>query len=102
MRLVVDTGMHAYGWTRQQAIDYMLAETGMTRGEVVSEIDRYIAMPGQACAYMVGMLEILDIREASKARLGARFSLPDFHQAVLGSGGLPLTVLRQEVERQLR
>ena len=102
VRLVVDTGMHAYGWTRQQAIDYMLAETGMTRGEVVSEIDRYIAMPGQACAYMVGMLEILDIREASKARLGARFSLPDFHQAVLGSGGLPLTVLRQEVERQLR
>jgi uncharacterized protein (DUF885 family) len=101
VRLVVDTGIHSRRWSREQAIDYMLLETGMTRGEVVSEIERYIAMPGQACAYMVGMLEILQMREQARARQGERFNLPDFHQVILGNGALPLSVLRREAERQL-
>ena len=101
VRLVVDTGIHAKGWTRQQAIDYMLAQTGMSEGDVVSEIERYIAMPGQATAYMVGMLEILAMREEAKRRMGERFVLADFHDIILGNGALPLSVLRREVEQQL-
>jgi uncharacterized protein (DUF885 family) len=101
VRLVVDSGMHARRWTREEAIDYMRSNTGMTEGEVVSEIERYIAMPGQACAYMVGMLEILALREEARERQGEAFNLPDFHAAVLGSGSLPLAILRREVERAL-
>ncbi len=101
VRLVVDTGIHHYRWTREQAIDYMLEQTGRPRGDVVSEVERYIAMPGQACAYMIGMLEIMDMREQAKARQGERFSLPAFHDVVLKNGALPLSLLRSEVERQL-
>jgi uncharacterized protein (DUF885 family) len=102
VRLVVDTGIHYRRWTREQAIDYMIEQTGMARVEVVSEIERYIAMPGQACAYMVGMLEILAMREDAKARQGQRFTLPDFHYALLRNGPLPMSVLGREVERSLR
>jgi uncharacterized protein (DUF885 family) len=101
VRLVVDTGIHSRGWTRQQAIDYMREHTGMTEGDVVTEIERYIAMPGQACAYMIGMLEILSLREEARERQGEEFNLPDFHAAVLGNGSLPLATLRREVERAL-
>jgi uncharacterized protein (DUF885 family) len=101
VRLVVDTGIHHYRWTREQAIEYMLAETGRPRVDVVSEIERYIAMPGQATAYMVGMLEILEMREQARLRQGERFSLPAFHDVVLKNGALPLSVLKSEVERQL-
>lgn len=102
VRLVVDTGMHARRWSRQQAINYMIAKTGMPEGEVSAEIDRYIVMPGQACAYMVGMLEILALREEARERLGDRFELADFHQALLENGPLPLKILRREVEASLR
>jgi uncharacterized protein (DUF885 family) len=101
VRLVVDTGIHHYRWTREQAIEYMLAETGRPRVDVVSEIERYIAMPGQATAYMVGMLEILEMREQARLRQGEHFSLPAFHDVVLKNGALPLSVLKSEVERQL-
>ena len=101
VRLVVDTGIHDRGWTREDAIDYMRLHTGMTEGEVVAEIERYIVMPGQACAYMVGMLEILALREEARERQGEAFNLPDFHAAVLGNGALPLAILRREVERAL-
>ncbi len=101
VRLVVDTGIHHFRWSREQAIDYMLEQTGRPRVDVVSEIERYIAMPGQACAYMVGMLEILDMREQARARQGEAFSLPAFHDVVLKNGALPLSLLRSEVERQL-
>jgi uncharacterized protein (DUF885 family) len=83
-RLVVDTGLHTKRWTRQQAIDY---------GIPASEVERYIANPGQACSYMVGMLRILELREEAKAKLGAKFSLPDFHDVILRNGTLPLDVL---------
>ncbi|MEP5763743.1 MAG: DUF885 domain-containing protein [Halieaceae bacterium] len=102
VRLVVDTGIHTRRWSRERAIDYMRDNTGMTEGEVIAEIERYIVMPGQACAYMIGMLEILALREEARARMGERFELADFHQAVLQNGALPLAVLRREVEATLR
>jgi uncharacterized protein (DUF885 family) len=101
VRLVVDTGIHAQRWTREQAIDYMRLHTGMPQGEVVAEIERYIVLPGQACSYMIGMLEILALREEARARQGEAFTLPDFHSAVLGNGALPLAILRREVEAAL-
>ncbi|MEH6636856.1 MAG: DUF885 domain-containing protein [Halioglobus sp.] len=101
VRLVVDTGIHSRGWTREQAIDYMQQHTGMSQGEVVAEIERYIVMPGQACAYMVGMLEILALRQQARERQGDAFNLANFHDKLLGNGSLPLAILRREVERAL-
>ncbi|GAA1230727.1 hypothetical protein GCM10009676_11930 [Prauserella halophila] len=92
-RLVVDTGLHAKGWSRQQAIDYLLENTPMAEVEIVSEADRYINWPGQALAYMVGRLEIERIRAKAEAALGASFDIRAFHDVVLGGGGLPLSVL---------
>ena len=97
VRLVVDTGIHAKRWTRQQAIDYMLDYTGMPIVDVTAEIDRYIVLPGQACAYMIGMLEILNMREEAKVRLEDRFDIARFHQVVLAGGNLPLSVLSEQV-----
>jgi uncharacterized protein (DUF885 family) len=97
-RLVVDTGMHALGWTREQAIQYMLDNSPNSRGLVVGEIDRYLGDPGQALGYMIGRLEIEKIRAAAEARLGAAFDLPGFHDAVLGHGVIPLATLRRRVE----
>jgi uncharacterized protein (DUF885 family) len=97
VRLVVDTGIHSKRWTREQAIDYMLANTGMPEGDVVAEIERYIVMPGQATSYMVGRLKILEIREDAKRRLGERFDLAEFHDVVLGGGSMPLTLLERRV-----
>ena len=98
-RLVVDSGMHALGWTRQQAIDYVLAHTTETRAGAEAEIDRYIAVPGQATAYMIGNLEIRRLREESKQKLGAKFDIREFHDVVLEDGTMPLWVLREKVER---
>ena len=97
-RLVVDTGLHAKRWTREQAIDYMLANTGMPETDVVAEVERYIVLPGQACAYKVGQLTILDLRERARSRLGDRFDLRTFHDVVLGSGALPLELLERVVD----
>jgi uncharacterized protein (DUF885 family) len=97
-RLVVDTGLHAKGWSREQAIDYMIATTGIAPGDVTSEVERYMALPGQACAYKVGELKILELREKARAALGPKFSLKDFHAVVLENGGVPLTLLEQLVD----
>lgn len=97
-RLVVDTGLHAKGWTREQAIDYMVRTTGMAPADVTSEVERYMALPGQACAYKVGQLKILELREKAKAALGPKFDIRDFHAVVLENGGVPLTVLQQLVD----
>ena len=97
-RLVVDTGLHARDWSRAQAIDYMVNTTGLARGEVTSEVERYMADPGQACAYKVGELKILALRAKARAALGARFDLKDFHAVVLENGGVPLTLLEQLVD----
>ncbi len=96
-RLVVDTGIHWKHWSRQQAIDYMDAANGTTGGAYTAEVERYIAWPGQALAYKVGELTILDLRERARTQLGDRFAIKAFHNAVLGSGSLPLPVLEQAV-----
>jgi len=93
VRLVVDTGIHAFGWTMREAVDYFTRYTGYARGYAESEIMRYIAWPGQATAYMLGMLEILELRSREQERLGASFDLEAFHEALLESGSVPLTML---------
>jgi len=97
-RLVVDTGLHELGWSRSRAIDYMTENVPLPAAEIAAEIDRYIAWPGQALAYYTGFREILRLRDAARARLGERFSLPEFHAAVLDSGGIPLPALERTVE----
>ncbi|HET7685406.1 MAG TPA: DUF885 domain-containing protein [Candidatus Limnocylindria bacterium] len=100
-RLVVDTGMHALGWSRSRAIAFMTEHTALGLNNIANEVDRYIAWPGQALAYKLGQLEILRLREEARARQGADFDIRRFHDAVLGPAPLPLAVLRQVVERQL-
>ncbi len=97
VRLVVDTGIHAQRWTREQAIAYMREHTGMGEKEVTSEIERYIVMPGQACAYKVGMLKIRELRTRAEQELGGEFNLKEFHDVVLKNGALPLEILEQQV-----
>ncbi|WP_421120899.1 DUF885 domain-containing protein [Aquihabitans daechungensis] len=97
-RLVVDTGLHAMGWSRQRAIDFMVANAPVSRDEIVTEVDRYIGMPGQALAYKVGQREILRLRAEAEARMGARFSLPGFHDVVLSAATVSLAVLAERVE----
>ena len=92
-RLVVDTGMHHLGWSRQQAVDFMWANTATTRHNVVNEVNRYIAWPGQALAYMIGRREIVRLRGVAQQRLGGDFDVRDFHGAVLSHGAVPLRVL---------
>lgn len=98
VRLVVDTGIHYKKWTREQAIDYMKANTGMAQTDVVSEIERYIVMPGQATSYKVGMMKILALREKAKIALGDKFDLRDFHDVVLKNGAVPLDILERFVD----
>jgi uncharacterized protein (DUF885 family) len=98
VRLVVDTGIHAERWTREEAIDYMLAATGMPGTDVVAEVERYIVNPGQACAYKVGQLEILALRERAREQLGADFDLAAFHDVVLTHGAVPLSILGRLVD----
>lgn len=98
-RLVVDTGIHSMGWTRQQAIDYMAANTGLSLRNIENEVDRYIAWPGQALAYKTGQLAIRRLRTEAERELGTRFDVRGFHDVVLGSGAVPLTVLEENVRR---
>ena len=98
MRLVVDTGIHAKGWTREQAIRYMLDNSGLSETEIVAEVERYIAIPGQALAYKIGQLKILELRAKAERELGPRFDIRDFHAQVLMTGALPMTVLEQKID----
>ena len=98
MRLVVDTGIHAKGWSREQGIDYMLANSGMSRTEVVAEVERYIAIPGQALAYKVGALTIQRLRAKAEGALGKRFDPRAFHAQVLMTGSLPMAVLEKKID----
>ena len=100
-RLVVDTGLHALGWSREQAVQYMVANSPLADSMVRPEIDRYIVSPGQATSYMVGRLEIQRMRAEAEQRQGDAFSVKDFHSAVLDSGGLPLGVLDEVVRARL-
>jgi uncharacterized protein (DUF885 family) len=97
-RLVVDSGMHYKRWTREQAIAYMMDNTGMSEGDVTAEVERYLVDPGQALAYKTGMLKILALREHAKQELGDKFDLKQFHNEVLTHGALPLTLLEGVVD----
>jgi uncharacterized protein (DUF885 family) len=99
MRLVVDTGIHAKGWTREQAIQYMLDHSNMGKTDVTAEVERYIAIPGQATAYKIGSLTIQRLRRKVEAELGSKFDIREFHAQVLMTGALPLAILEQKIDR---
>lgn len=101
-RLVVDTGMHAKGWSRQQAIDYMLANTALSQYNIEREVDRYIAWPGQACAYKIGELKIRELRAKAEKALADKFDLRAFHDHLLGAGAIPLDVLEARMNRWIQ
>ncbi|MBU1310552.1 MAG: DUF885 domain-containing protein, partial [Gammaproteobacteria bacterium] len=94
-RLVVDTGMHAMGWSRQQAIDYLAANTALTMAEVTAQIDRYITWPAQALSYKIGEIKIRQLRQQAEQQLGAKFDIRAFHDHILSSGSLPLDLLQE-------
>ena len=98
VRLVVDTGMHAFGWSREQAIDYFRAHTAKTEQDIVNEIDRYIAWPAQALAYKIGEIRITGMRRKAERELGSRFDLRDFNDAILATGSVPLAALEQRMQ----
>ncbi len=98
VRLVVDTGIHAKHWTRQQAIDYFKANAAKTEADIINEVDRYISWPGQALAYKIGQLRILELRTEAERQLGAKFDIRDFHDAVLSNGAVPLDVVDRQVK----
>jgi uncharacterized protein (DUF885 family) len=97
-RLVVDPGMHAIGWSRDEAIEFMMANTALSRLNITTEVDRYISWPGQACAYKIGELKIRELRQRAESRLGQSFDLRAFHDVVLGAGSIPLTILEKRVD----
>jgi uncharacterized protein (DUF885 family) len=99
MRLVVDSGIHSKGWTRDQAIKYMLDHSGMGRTDATAEVERYIAIPSQATAYKVGALTIQRLRDKAKSELGDKFDIREFHAQVLNTGALPLQILEQKIDR---
>ncbi|MCK9192848.1 MAG: DUF885 domain-containing protein, partial [Nevskia sp.] len=99
VRLVVDTGLHSMGWTRQQVIAYMMANAGESETQAIAETERYIAIPGQALAYKIGELKILELRAKAQKTLGGRFDIRDFHTQVLKDGAVPLDVLETKIDR---
>jgi uncharacterized protein (DUF885 family) len=97
-RLVVDTGIHAKGWTESQAIDYMIAAGRASPDQARSEVRRYITLPGQATGYKIGMIKIVELRRKAERELGAKFDLRAFHDLLIGSGSLPLSILERQVD----
>jgi uncharacterized protein (DUF885 family) len=95
---VVDTGIHALGWSRQEAIEYLMSNSPLAPNNIVNEVERYVGWPGQALAYKTGQLEILRLREEAETAMGSAFDIRGFHDVVLGSGGVTLPVLRSLVE----
>jgi uncharacterized protein (DUF885 family) len=102
VRLVVDTGMHAKGWSREQAIAYMRDTLGVSEARATNQIQRYMVWPAQALSYKLGAMKILALREKARSALGDKFNLPDFHQVVLGQGTLPLPILEQRVDAYIK
>jgi uncharacterized protein (DUF885 family) len=100
-RLVVDTGLHARGWTRAQAISYMVDRLSLSRTAIEAEVDRYIAMPAQALAYQLGGLKFRELRQRAQARLGERFNLRQYHDQLMAAGAVTLPVLEEVVDHWL-
>ena len=96
-RLVVDTGLHSKRWTREQAIDYLLENTPNPEGDSTKAIERYIVMPAQATAYLIGKIRIVELREQAKAEMGDAFDIREFHDVILSSGAVPLDILEERV-----
>ena len=101
VRLVVDTGIHKMRWSREEAIEYMLANTGIAESDVISEIERYFVMPGQATSYKVGMMKIMELRELAENELGDKFDIREFHDVVLTGGSMPLDILEERVREYI-
>jgi uncharacterized protein (DUF885 family) len=99
IRLVVDTGLHAKGWTEQEAIDYFKANSAVTEEQAISEVRRYLVLPGQATSYKVGMLKIQELRADAEKKLGDKFDIKGFHDTVLGGGAMPLSILERRVQQ---
>jgi uncharacterized protein (DUF885 family) len=99
IRLVVDTGLHAKGWTRQQVLDYMFANSAVSETRAVQEAERFMAIPGQALAYKIGQLKIIEIRRKAEAALGDKFDIAEFHAQVLMDGSMPLSTLENKIDR---
>ncbi len=99
IRLVVDTGLHAKGWSEEQAVDYFMQNSSLAEGAIRSEVQRYLVIPGQATSYKIGMMKILELRAKAKAALGPRFDIREFHDTVLGGGALPLGILERRVDQ---
>ena len=100
-RLVIDTGIHAKGWSRQEALDYLGDKTSLSRANVRAEVDRYISWPGQALAYKLGEMKILELRQRAEETLGNRFDIREFHDLILGQGALPLDLLELIVDQYI-
>ena len=102
VRLVVDTGIHAMGWTREQAIEFFRANTAKTDQDISVEVDRYIVWPGQALGYKMGQLKIRELRTIAERELGPRFNVRQFHDIVIGQGAVPMDVLQRQVEAWIK
>ena len=101
VRLVLDTGIHAKRWTREEAIDYFRDNTPLSQGDIVTEVERFFVTPGQALGYKMGMMKILELRERARGELGSAYDIREFHDAVIGAGSLPLQLLERQVERYI-
>jgi prolyl oligopeptidase len=101
-RLVVDTGIHHFGWSRQKAIDYMLENTSLIKEDVVVEVDRYIVWPGQALSYKIGEMKIMELRQLAGKKLGRNFDIRQFHDVILSNGAVPLDILENNVHKWLK
>jgi uncharacterized protein (DUF885 family) len=99
LRLVVDTGLHAKGWSRQDVLDYMYANSAVKEARAVSEAERFMAIPGQALAYKIGQLKIRELRDRAEEKLGDNFDVRAFHSVILVDGALPLSLLEKKVDR---
>jgi prolyl oligopeptidase len=99
VRLVVDTGIHYFGWSRQEAIDYFKDNAAKTEADIINEIDRYIGWPGQALAYKIGQLKMLELRAKAERELGDRFDIRAFHDELLGAGAIPLDALENRMNQ---
>ena len=102
IRLVVDTGLHAMGWTREQAIQYSLDNEAESEASITSEIERYMANPGQALSYKIGQLKIMELRNRAEEALGANFDIKEFHQKVLQTGCIPLAILEEQIDQWIK
>jgi uncharacterized protein (DUF885 family) len=99
IRLVVDAGMHTQGWTREQAIQYSKEHEAETEAGIIAEIERYMAIPGQALSYKIGQLKILELRTKAEKELGNKFKIAEFHNQILNSGNIPLKVLEDKIDQ---